>query len=177
MSNWILTPSFDIVGWGQFFGANKPNIRIWKKFNLKVTSRRHSIDILLKTILNQYLEIKSSSRLGDMPILALFQQGSKPTKGLRDIQKICNYWITIKNIPGMSQKLSQSLSHPEQEISLYWYNFSMEISKLNDWQTSNNFFIIWNYCTNIPGRSQKISGIYLIQKRRHLYICLISVCK
>ena len=55
----------------------------------------------------------------------------------------------------MSQKDLRNISHPEQEISLYLSNFSKEVSQLMDRQTYKKFEIIWNYCTNIPGMSQK----------------------
>ena len=48
------------------------------------------------------------SRPGDMPILSLFQCGGEPTKGLRDLQEICNYCEKVqkhsRNVPTNFQK-------------------------------------------------------------------------
>ena len=64
----------------------------------------------------------------------------------------------------MSQKIFRKISHPEQEISLYLYNFSKEVSQLTDRQTYKIFLFIWKYkklvriwkkCKNISGMSEK----------------------
>ena len=51
----------------------------------------------------------------------------------------------------MSPENFRKISLPELEISLYFHNFSKEVSKLTDWQTYMKFRIIWNKCKNIPG--------------------------
>ena len=70
-------------------------------------------------------------------------------------KKFVSIWIYYTNISEMSPKNFRKISHPEQEISLYLYNFSKEVSQLTDWQTNKKFRIIWNKCTNIPGMPPK----------------------
>ena len=42
-----------------------------------------------------------------------------------------------KNIPELSPNIFRKIYHPGQEISLYWPNFSKNISQLTDKQTKN----------------------------------------
>ena len=64
-------------------------------------------------------------------------------------------WNKWANIQGMPLKNFRKISHPEQEIYLYWPNFSEEVSQLTDWQTNKKFVIIWKKCANISKMSQK----------------------
>ena len=56
----------------------------------------------------------------------------------------------------MSPKKLRKISHPEQEIFLYWPYFSKEASQLTHKQTSMKLVTIWEQCKNIPGMSPKI---------------------
>ena len=47
------------------------------------------------------------------------------------------------------------MSHQEVEVSLYFSNFSKEVSQLTDWKIYKKFRFIWNQCTNIMGMSPK----------------------
>ena len=55
----------------------------------------------------------------------------------------------------MCPKIFRNVSHPGQEISLYWPNFIMEVSQLMDLQTYKKFRIIWIHCENIAGKPPK----------------------
>ena len=59
------------------------------------------------------------------------------------------------NILGMFPKNFRNISQTELEIFLYLSNFSKKVSQQTDWQTYKKFNIIWNKCTNIPGRPHK----------------------
>ena len=54
------------------------------------------------------------------------------------------------------------MSHQEVEVSLYFSNFSKEVSQLTDWKIYKKFRFIWNQCTNIiemsPKNFRKISN-------------------
>ena len=58
-------------------------------------------------------------------------------------------------------KSFRKISHLDLQISLYWPNFSKEVSSLTDKQTYTKFSIILNKCANIigmpPKTTQKIS--------------------
>ena len=113
------------------------------------------------------------SRTGNMPLFVLFQQGSKRTNRLTDIQEIWNYSeIVYKHSRNVSKRFQKyitknqsykkafnilypswyfwksqtffrMISHPELEISLYLSNFSKKVSQLTDWQAYKKFRIIW----------------------------------
>ena len=59
------------------------------------------------------------------------------------------------NIQGMPPKILRKISYPEQEMFLYWPNFSKDVSQLTNWHTYKKFGIIWKYFTNIPEMSMK----------------------
>ena len=83
---------------------------------------------------------------------------SKKLRQLTDwktYKKLRIIWNWPANIPEMSSKNFRKISHPELDISQYLCNFSKEVSQLKDWQTYKKFRIIWNKCTNIPGKSPK----------------------
>ena len=63
-----------------------------------------------------------------------------------------------KNIPGMSPTYFRKISHPEQEISLFWPTINKEVNQLTDQQTNKKFSNIWKQCANIPEMCQKIQG-------------------
>ena len=94
----------------------------------------------------------------DLEISLYFYNFSKEVSQLTDWQTYKNFriiWNWPANIPEMSPTNFRKISYQEQEISLYLYNFSKEVSQLTDWQTNKKFRIIWNKCTNIPGMPPK----------------------
>ena len=67
---------------------------------------------------------------------------------LTDIQEISNHVkVEYKHPRNLSKKIQIHIDHPEQEISLFLYNFSKEVSKIIDWKTYKKFVTI---CINIP---------------------------
>ena len=71
---------------------------------------------------------------------------SKEVSQLTDWQtyrKFTIIWKQCTNIQGMSPKSFRTISHPEQELSLFWPNFSKEVIQLTDWHTYKKFGIIW----------------------------------
>ena len=60
-----------------------------------------------------------------------------------------------KNIPGMFLKKIKKITLPDEEIYLYFPNFSKEVSQQKDRKTYKKFVIIGKLCTNILGISQK----------------------
>ena len=72
------------------------------------------------------------------PDLEIFQylcNCSKKVSQITDWQTYKKFriiWNKWTNIPGMSPKKFRKISHPEQKISLYLYNFSKEVSQLTD---------------------------------------------
>ena len=75
----------------------------------------------------------------------------------------------------MSPKEIRKISHPELDISLYFSNFSKEVSQLTDSQTYKKFKIICKYCTNITGMSPKKFRDISSRSERYPYIFPISV--
>ena len=57
----------------------------------------------------------------------------------------------------MSPKNFRKIYHPEQEIFLYWPNFSKKVRQPIDLETNMKFVTIWKKWTNIPGMSPKNS--------------------
>ena len=55
----------------------------------------------------------------------------------------------------MSPKNFRIISHPELDLSLYFYNFSKDVSQLTDWQTYKKIRNIWNWCTKVPRMSPR----------------------
>ena len=81
-----------------------------------------------------------------------------------------------KNIQGMSPKSLKTKYHVELDISLYWLNFSKEVSQLMDWQTYKKFVIIWKYCTNNSGMSQK-NLRYISHTEQEIFLYLSNFSK
>ena len=44
----------------------------------------------------------------------------------------------VQKKPGMSPKFFGNIFHPGQDMSLYWPDFSKEVSQPTDWQTKKN---------------------------------------
>ena len=70
-------------------------------------------------------------------------------------KKFRTFWKKWTNIPGMSPKKFRNIFYSELEIFQYLCNWSKEVSQLTDWQTCKKFRIIWKWCSNILGMSQK----------------------
>ena len=99
---------------------------------------------------------------------------SKEVSPLTDWQTYKKFRIFRKwcsNIIGMSPKNFRKISHPQLEIYLYLSKLSKEVSQLTDWQTYKKFRIIWKWCTNIPGMSQKIFRKITLPGRTHKRKC------
>ena len=75
----------------------------------------------------------------------------------------------------MSPKKLRKISHPEQEIFLYWPYLSKEASQLTHKQTSMKLVTIWEQCKNIPGMSTKIfRKIFHPEQEKSLHLCNFS---
>ena len=59
-----------------------------------------------------------SSRTGGIPILTLYQSGSKPTNRLKDTQEIQNYFYLVYKHSRQASKNFRKITHPELKISL-----------------------------------------------------------
>ena len=85
-------------------------------------------------------------------------------------------WKYYQNIPEISPKNFRKISHPEQEISPYWPNFSKFVSQLMDWQTYKKFVRIQKKCTNISGMCPKnFRKIYHQEQEISLYLSNFSM--
>ena len=78
-----------------------------------------------------------------------------PKNRLTDIQGINKYLeLLYKHQRNFFSKI-RKISHPEQKISLYWLNFSKEVSQVMAGQTKKKYVIIWKQCNNFPEKYLK----------------------
>ena len=67
---------------------------------------------------------------------------------MTDIKEIQNY-LDI-NIPGKPAQNFRKISHPVQEIYLYWPNFSKKVSQLTDMQEIQDYLkLVYQHARNV----------------------------
>ena len=70
-----------------------------------------------------------SSRTGDIPLSNFGKEVSKQTD-LETYKKFRIIWKLCASIQGKPPKIFRKISHPVQDIYLYWPNFSKKVSQL-----------------------------------------------
>ena len=100
-----------------------------------------------------------SSRKGDIPILASFQQVSKPTKGLRDIQEICNYCKIMQKHPrNVSKNFQKNISTRTGDIPILasFQQVSKSTNRPKDMQKIyNHLEIVYKHLRKVSKKFQK----------------------
>ena len=77
------------------------------------------------------------------PEITNWERYKRLTDRLEDIQELQNNLKIAQKYPRNVSKKLRNISYPELEISLYWHNFSKDVSQLRDWKTYKKFNIIW----------------------------------
>ena len=62
---------------------------------------------------------------------------------MTDIKNVSKYIEIVQKYPRNISKKFQKISQSEEEIFLYWPNFSKEVSQLADSQGNKKFSNIW----------------------------------